>query len=145
MGTLWGLKHCILYYVNKKKGNGYHTVFIRRGIDSKNLVLGDVFVIPFFSCLISPKRKKLDSCSWAQKKRLEILFPAAIKLLSFHCRFSVFLLPTKCTRIFYWTETTGYVQSAELEKSFPTVIYFLRFAFENWENDQIQNFPFFLS
>ena len=45
---------------------------------------------------ISPKRIKLESCSWAQKKRLEILFPELIKFLNFQCGKIVKIKDQKC-------------------------------------------------
>ena len=53
-------------------------------------VFGIISILSFFtlSFVISPTNKariKLETCSCAQNVRLEILFPAVIKFLSFHC------------------------------------------------------------
>ena len=119
-------------------------------------IISILFLCLFLLCpSISPQRIKLETCSCAQNVRLEILFPAVIKFLSFHCGklvkirskacypdpisyfffinckigFSIFLLWLHTTPKRIKLATSGCARLKEPEILFPTVIYFLIFPF----------------
>ena len=119
-------------------------------------IISILFLCLFLLCpSISPQRIKLEACSCTQNVRLEILFPAVIKFLSFHCGklvkirskacypdpisyfffinckigFSIFWLWLHTTPKRIKLATSGCARLKEPEILFPTVIYFLIFPF----------------